>query len=367
MYTKHSSAKNCNANGFFVAVSAYLLTGKARSLSVSGCEAVGYVLGGTCLETGLCRSLGGCMSTKESAVYSITNRKNGKRYIGSTSDLANRWKAHRLQLKNGNHHSTHLQHAWNQDGKDSFVFEVLEKCAPSELQSREQYWIDTFRTADDCYGYNIAPRAYSTLGIKASTELRQRMSETRKGESNANAILSERQVIEIKQHLAGGATVTEVAQQYPASYFVIWDIATGKRWKHVEVEGFAPRKMGPPAGEANGQAKMTIGEIASIKKRLASGESWIAIAESLGVDRRYVHEIQTGRRWASVQVEGFTPKIPTDQRGSKHPHAKLTESDVLAIRMAVSEGKSIGCLAKNYGITKSTVSRIVNRKGWNHV
>ncbi len=44
-----------NANGFFVAVSAYLLTGKARSLSVSGCEAVGYVLGGTCLETGLCR------------------------------------------------------------------------------------------------------------------------------------------------------------------------------------------------------------------------------------------------------------------------------------------------------------------------
>ena len=56
MYNKHSSAKNCNANGFFIAVSAYhLLTGKARSLSVSGCEAVGYVLGGTCLETGLCR------------------------------------------------------------------------------------------------------------------------------------------------------------------------------------------------------------------------------------------------------------------------------------------------------------------------
>lgn len=44
------------ANGFFVGLIAYyLLTGKARSLSVSGCEAVGYVLGGTCLETGLCR------------------------------------------------------------------------------------------------------------------------------------------------------------------------------------------------------------------------------------------------------------------------------------------------------------------------
>ena len=58
VYNKHSSAKNCNANGFFIAVSAYhLLTGKARSLSVSGCEAVGYVLGGTCLETGLCRIL----------------------------------------------------------------------------------------------------------------------------------------------------------------------------------------------------------------------------------------------------------------------------------------------------------------------
>lgn len=51
-----------NANGFFIAASAYtLLTGKARSLSVSGCEAVGYVLGGTCLETGLCRCMGETM------------------------------------------------------------------------------------------------------------------------------------------------------------------------------------------------------------------------------------------------------------------------------------------------------------------
>lgn len=55
-----------NANGFFIAASAYhLLTGKARSLSVSGCEAVGYVLGGTCLETGLCRLwIGGDVATK---------------------------------------------------------------------------------------------------------------------------------------------------------------------------------------------------------------------------------------------------------------------------------------------------------------
>ncbi len=52
-----------NANGFFIAASAYtLLTGKARSLSVSGCEAVGYVLGGTCLETGLCCCMEGAMT-----------------------------------------------------------------------------------------------------------------------------------------------------------------------------------------------------------------------------------------------------------------------------------------------------------------
>lgn len=307
------------------------------------------------------------MATSKSGVYSITNKKNGKRYIGSTSNLTARWKAHRLRLKWGKHHSPHLQRAWEQDGSESFAFEAIENCPPSELASREQYWIDYFQAADDRFGYNIAPRAYSTLGVKASDEAKRRMSSQRKGSGNANAILNEAQVIQIKILLSRNSPVVSIAKQFGVSYFVVWDIAVGKRWQHVEVEGFLPRKMGPPSGESNGQAKMTAAEIVHIKERLAAGENWIQVAESLGLDRGFVHEILIGKRWKAVQVEGFTPKIPSDQKGSENPHAKLTEADVIDIRRASADGQSGASLAKKYNLNKATISVIVNRKTWKHV
>lgn len=340
---------------------------KGRYTSKQTRKTADAVFGETRTYTDLCRASGDCMGANKSGVYSISNGRNGKRYIGSTVNFTSRWKAHRLNLKAGKHHSIHLQRAWDQDGESSFAFEVLETCPPSDLACREQYWIDHFHAANDRYGYNIAPRSYTTLGVKASPDARRRMSVERTGSKNANALLAEGQVTEIKSLLAGGMTVASLAKQFGVSYFVVWDIAVGKRWKHVEVEGFSPRKMGPPSGEANGQAKMTTAEVAHIKERLVSGENWIQIAESLGLDRRAVHEIQTGKKWKTVQVDGFTPKVPSDQKGSKHPHAKLTEADVIAIRQANTEGRTGISLAEEYGVTRSVISRIVTRKSWDHI
>jgi hypothetical protein len=58
----------------------------------------------------------------------------------------------------------------------------------------------------------------------------------------------------------------------------------------------------------------------------------------------------------------------TDSAGSKHGQSKLTEPEVLQIRALYKAGgiaqKELG---KQFGVTPAVISRIINRKNWNHV
>ena len=94
------------------------------------------------------------MAKKVCGVYKITNKVNGKIYIGSSNNIENRWHQHKLQLRDGIHTNQHLQHAWNLYGEDNFMFEVIEECAPEIQFEREQYYLNTLSPFEE-RGYNI--------------------------------------------------------------------------------------------------------------------------------------------------------------------------------------------------------------------
>lgn len=56
-------------------------------------------------------------------IYSITNKVNGKKYIGKTNNIVKREFDHFNDLKKHQHHSTKLQRAYDKYGKDNFIFE----------------------------------------------------------------------------------------------------------------------------------------------------------------------------------------------------------------------------------------------------
>lgn len=87
-------------------------------------------------------------------VYKITNRANGKFYVGSSKDIKNRWYQHKIKLDSGTHGNPHLQNAWNLYGGESFLFEVIEECFPEMQFEKEQYYLNTLNPFDD-NGYNI--------------------------------------------------------------------------------------------------------------------------------------------------------------------------------------------------------------------
>lgn len=54
-------------------------------------------------------------------------------------------------------------------------------------------------------------------------------------------------------------------------------------------------------------------------------------------------------------------------RGIRHPMAKLSEIDVLEIRQRCARGEVQKRVAKSFGITHQTVSKIALRKSWGHL
>lgn len=59
-------------------------------------------------------------------IYCITNTKNNKVYIGSTTDYSRRIREHFYRLEEGKHKNKHLQSAYNKYGKDNFDVKIVD-------------------------------------------------------------------------------------------------------------------------------------------------------------------------------------------------------------------------------------------------
>lgn len=63
---------------------------------------------------------------KSAGIYKITNKLNGRIYIGSAKEFKDRWMHHDSLLRNNKHYNKFLQADFNKSGTDAFLFEVLE-------------------------------------------------------------------------------------------------------------------------------------------------------------------------------------------------------------------------------------------------
>ena len=92
---------------------------------------------------------------KKIGIYEIRNTVNGKVYIGSSGDLTHRFAQHRWRLRNNNHYNKNLQSSWDIFGEVSFSFKILEICEKELLLDREQAHMDTSRSVEREFGFNI--------------------------------------------------------------------------------------------------------------------------------------------------------------------------------------------------------------------
>jgi group I intron endonuclease len=111
-------------------------------------------------------------------IYKITNRLNGKIYIGQTArTLERRWKEHCCPSSN----CPLLNNAIRKYKRENFTIEQIDCVDREEANAKERYWIDYYDSANKEKGYNLS------LGGEFGSfnqETLKKMSESHKGEKN---------------------------------------------------------------------------------------------------------------------------------------------------------------------------------------
>ena len=107
-------------------------------------------------------------------IYKITNKVNGKCYIGQSQDIATRFREHRYLLRQNKYSNKKIQNAWNKYGEENFTFEIIEECMLDELDEKEMKYIKEY---DSHYnGYNNTDGGGGIRGWKHSEEFKEKMS-----------------------------------------------------------------------------------------------------------------------------------------------------------------------------------------------
>ena len=110
-------------------------------------------------------------------IYKITNKINGKVYIGQTTQsLSRRWRQH---CDNSKSKCYMLKNAIQKYGKENFTVEQIDvACDRDELDKKEQYWIQYYNSINPEKVYNL------TSGGKhceISDEVKKHLSDVNKG------------------------------------------------------------------------------------------------------------------------------------------------------------------------------------------
>jgi group I intron endonuclease len=115
-------------------------------------------------------------------LYKITCLKNNKIYIGQSSNILSRLGKHVEKLENNKHDCLELQNDFNQFGKKSFLFEILEinsEFLSEDLRKKEKLLINEI---PDNFRYNRPnfKNSFSSQVIKINNKIYSSLNEAAK-------------------------------------------------------------------------------------------------------------------------------------------------------------------------------------------
>ena len=236
------------------------------------------------------------MNYKQFGIYRITNKANGKSYIGKTGkNFGDRWDCHRAQLNGGYHDNRHLQNAWNKYGSDSFEFCVVEVVDDiSKLNDLEIKYIAELKKAGKSYNINDGGEGGFLLGSHLSDEAKKRIGEKNKRNMTGKKLSNEtRRKMSVAQSKRYENWTEEDRRAYGKK---ISQYASGYKWSDESRANFSKIQRTKPNG-----SNLTIDLVHTIRKlHEEENKSITEISKLLNIPRQTIYNIATYRRWANA-------------------------------------------------------------------
>lgn len=281
--------------------------------------------------------------------YRITNKINGKKYIGITTNFDNRVKQHCNQNTNSLIHK-----AIQKYGKENFVFEILQEGL--SVEEAEELEIETIKNENTLapHGYNLAKG-----GLYGGTKNK----------------ISDEQVKYIKDNRDKPVYLLYEKFSDLICYGYFLQLYRDEQRKDIvpSVEMY-PNNLAFSCQFT--KSKMTYEDIVELREAYATGVDWKTLYPKYKdkVTERTFWDIFTGKQFLLIMPEVFTPENKSKRtsnahKGEKNSHAKLTEEDVIEIRRIYKEGQlSKKEISKLYPqVSYSTVLDVINYRSWKHI
>lgn len=103
-------------------------------------------------------------------IYKITNKINGKSYIGQSIDIERRFREHRKSKDD-----SLIDNDIRKYGQDVFTFEILEECPSIELNRRERYYIEKFKSHKKGYNQTAGSTKDKRMSVKENRFIIQKV------------------------------------------------------------------------------------------------------------------------------------------------------------------------------------------------
>ena len=294
----------------------------------------------------------------EGIIYKITNKVNGKSYIGQTRyTIEFRWKQHQHKKDN-----TYFHNAIHKYGIENFSIEILEKCNIEDLNSREIFYIakyDTFKN-----GYNL------TIG----------------GDGNRKLLLDD-SYSEIKELYLSGFSSNKIATLYKVDKASIVKIL-----KSLDVK-IRSNKLNINHQEflelvQDYQSGYSLRELSKRYDCSPSGLKEYLIKKGVNLRDRYniLEDDESQEKMINDYLDGhlklseilskyhcsyntFTKILSLhgiDKKG-KGTHFKLKDAECLEAIKMFNDGKTIKQIAERFEVNKSTIYSLFKRYHVNYL
>lgn len=292
----------------------------------------------------------------KSGVYAIRNSRNGKIYIGSSINLSNRIKSHTYRMRNGVSKNRYIQADWDLYGPSAFTAHVLVYCLPDHCIGYEQKCFEALEPQ-----YNISPNAGSQLGwrpTKAHTEAHaQRMLALWKDPSFREMVRAKHRPAEVTD---------DYRSRVSAGLKRHWDLHGEERRALIK-----SRRKSAIARRLNGSSELSEFR-SSLSKSLWADPSYRDKAGSALERMRSDAEVQA-RRIRTLSSESHKEKMRENSKSLwedpeyRKKHCKLSDEQVMAIRLSKLSGTRLKELSEQYGISVSQVSAICTGRQYHWV
>lgn len=232
---------------------------------------------------------------KQIGIYRITNKIDGKSYIGKTGmNFGDRWDSHRSLLNSGKHDNPYLQNAWHKYGGENFEFAIVEVVEDAGmLNCLEIEHIAKYKSDGLSYNLHDGGDGGYNLGKHLSDETKRKI-----GEKNRINMLGKKATAETRSKMSDSQkkrydSWTDADRKAHGERSA--ETAVGYKWSDEAKDAFSKRQWEKPNG-----AKFTADDIRDIRKKFEDGYSKENLAEMYSTTTAYITSIIKRRRWAHI-------------------------------------------------------------------